>query len=174
MKFHHIRNNSTTRTSQFSVHCSQCLQKPVSGCYFSRITSTTMQASLWPMVAVAATLPYTLAGNCAQVRTDENCQGLGTCFMFFHMVIHLEQGKKVCKAAALRSCHCFPCTMLPGCSRANWLLPEKKKSYSALLLTAADRCNYEVSRPKSLRFEFLKSPACLKKAKENLGFRQRS
>ena len=31
-----------------------------------------------------------------------------------------EQGKKVCKATALRSCHCFPCTMLPGLNRAIW------------------------------------------------------
>ena len=55
-----------------------------------------------------------------------------------HKVLILKQGKKVCKATALRSCHCFPCTMLPGLSRANWL-PENK-SYSALLLTAAERC----------------------------------
>ena len=48
-----------------------------------------------------------------------------------------KQGKKVCKATALRSCHCFPCTMLSVLSRANWSL---EKSYSAQLLTAAERC----------------------------------
>ena len=49
-----------------------------------------------------------------------------------------KQGKKVCKATALRSCHCFPCTMLSVLSRPNWLW--EKKSYSAQLLTAAERC----------------------------------
>ena len=60
--------------------------------------------------------------------------------------IDTQQGKKVCKATALRSCHCFPCTMLSVLIRANWSPPEKrkKKSYSAQLLTAAERCkNYE-------------------------------
>ena len=52
--------------------------------------------------------------------------------------LFIKTRQKVCKATALRSCHCFPCTMLPGLNRANWL-PENK-SYSALLLTAAERC----------------------------------
>ena len=37
-----------------------------------------------------------------------------------------EQGKKVCKATALRSCHCFPCAMLSVLSRPNWSPQEKR------------------------------------------------
>ena len=50
----------------------------------------------------------------------------------------IKQGKKVCKATALRSCHCFPSTMLSVLSRAN--SSPQEKSYSAQLSTAAERC----------------------------------
>ena len=63
-----------------------------------------------------------------------------------------KQGKKVCKATALRSCHCFPCTLLPGLNRAKRLPPEIKKSYSAQLLTAAERCKNTVF---TLQFAFI-------------------
>ena len=42
-------------------------------------------------------------------------------------LLTIKQGKKVCKATALRSCHCFPCTLLPGLSRPKWLIPNNKK-----------------------------------------------
>ena len=63
-----------------------------------------------------------------------------------------KQGKKVCKATALRSCHCFPCTMLSVLSRPNSLW--EKKSYSAQLLKAAERCKKKRKRWLSVPFSF--------------------
>ena len=37
-----------------------------------------------------------------------------------------KQGKNVFKATGFRCCHCFPCKMLPGLRRANWLPPPQE------------------------------------------------
>ena len=45
----------------------------------------------------------------------------------------IKQGKKVCKATALRSCHCFPCTLLPRLSRPKWLIHKNKKLHCSVV-----------------------------------------
>ena len=52
-----------------------------------------------------------------------------------------KQGKNVCKTTAVQCYQCFSLrSLLFLASRAKWLIPNKKKSYSDELLTAADRC----------------------------------
>ena len=55
---------------------------------------------------------------------------LGSKLQYYDAWQGKEQGKKVCKATALHSCRCFPCTLLPGLNRAKRLI---QKSYSLTL-----------------------------------------
>ena len=99
--------------------------------------------------------PYKFGASFCRFNNQMKCNYIFKTFVFKNCgkVLIIKQGKKVCKATALRSCHCFPCTMLSVLSTANWSPPEKK-SYSAQLLTAAEGC-------KKLLFHVSSTTQCL-------------